>query len=183
MERLLFGQRNGLYSFPTPELVDHMRAVIGDRSAIEIGAGHGALCQALGIPGTDTREQERPEYKMLLALQSNQPPVRYGDHVIALEASDAVRQYQPDVVIACWVTQRWDPTKLDEIDSKHDGVDEDFVIDNCQSYILVGNEKVHRNKRIWRRRHRLLQPSYVYSRAANGSPDFIAVFRGGKRPR
>src|SRR5262245_10991707 len=38
-ERALFGHRHGLYSFPTVELVDHLREVIAGRVAIEIGAG------------------------------------------------------------------------------------------------------------------------------------------------
>src|SRR5205823_5501635 len=37
-ERLVFGVRQGLYSFPTDELCDFLRSRIAGRSAIEIGA-------------------------------------------------------------------------------------------------------------------------------------------------
>jgi hypothetical protein len=62
-ERLLFGVRHGLYSFPTLKLCDFLRSRIGDRSAIEIGAGHGALANALSIPATDNRQQEEEGLK------------------------------------------------------------------------------------------------------------------------
>lgn len=58
-ERILFGHLNGIYSFPTVELVEHLKALIGDRSAIEIGAGHGVLAQAppSAVPGVPPRQR------------------------------------------------------------------------------------------------------------------------------
>lgn len=59
-ERLRFGVEHGIYAFPTEELVAFLRDLIGGRSAIEIGAGHGRLAAALGIPATDNRQREGP---------------------------------------------------------------------------------------------------------------------------
>jgi len=177
-ERMLFGFRHGIYSFPTVELVERLREIIGGRVAIEIGAGHGVLADALGIPGTDNREQEKPGVRMLLAMQGS-PPVRYGPNIVEAHASRAVRLFKAEVVIGCWVTQLWDPrASWNPGDSKLDGVDEEDIIRQCQFYVLVGNEKVHEAKRIWSRPHHIEYPPFVYSRAMNGAREFIAVWKG-----
>lgn len=178
-ERLLFGALHGIYSFPTVELVERLQQIINGRSAIEIGAGHGVLAEALGIPATDSREQERPEWRALIALQG-QHPVPYGDNVQQMHASRAVRRHKPDVVIGCWVTQKWDPHRPIR-ESKPDGVDEEDILRNCATYVLVGNEKIHRQKHIWSRPHTIEHPPYVYSRAMNGTRDFIATWQGSTK--
>ncbi len=176
-ERGLLCHRHGLYGLPTVELVEHLTEVIGGQRAIEIGAGHGALAKALDIPGTDSREQERPEYQLLFGLQGT-PPVTYGPDVIEMHASRAVRRYRPQVVIACWVTQNYRQGEPWNHDSKLDGVDEEDILRHCETYILIGNEKIHRGKRIWARPHTIEYPPWLYSRAMNGSRDFIATWQG-----
>ena len=79
-ERLLFGVREGIYCFPTDELCEFLRSRIEGRTAIEIGAGHGVLAEALSIPATDNRQQEDPELKAYYA-QIGQPTVPYGENV------------------------------------------------------------------------------------------------------
>jgi hypothetical protein len=171
-ERALLGHSTGSYGFPTVELVAHLKALIGDRSAIEIGAGNGVLAEALGIPATDNRQQEMPEYAARI-LAAGQPPVRYGPNIIRCDAHEAVRQYQPDVVVACWVTHRYDPARP-EAGGNELGVDEADIIRNCAEYVLVGNAGVHRHKPIWKLPHEIEYPRWLYSRATNGSRDFIA---------
>jgi hypothetical protein len=41
----------------------------------------------------------------------------------------------------------------------------------------VGNERVHAAKPVLKIPHEKLTPRWLYSRAVNGSPDFIAVWR------
>lgn len=52
-ERGLVCHRHGLYCLPTVELADFVRETIGGRTAIEIGAGNGALAEKIGIHATD----------------------------------------------------------------------------------------------------------------------------------
>lgn len=177
-ERALFGHRNGIYSFPTVELVEHLREFIGARTAIEIGAGHGVLAEALGIPATDNRQQEWEKYRLILAA-TKQPPVRYGPNVIDCHASRAVRRFKPAVVIGCWVTHKYDP-KRHEAGGNEVGIDEEDILRNCAVYVVVGNEAVHAGKKIWTRKHEIVYPPFVYSRATNGTRDFIATWRGLK---
>jgi hypothetical protein len=181
MERALLGHRNGLYSFPTLELVEHLRQVIDGRSAIEIGAGHGVLAEALGIPATDSRQQEKSPYREFYAAHG-QPPVRYGPNIIECDASRAVRRFSPQVVIGCWVTQKYDPSHHGA-GGNEVGIDEEDILRHCEVYIVIGNDKVHASKKIWERKHEIARPLYVYSRSANGTSDFIAIWNGGRAHR
>lgn len=174
-ERLLFGVREGLYSFPTDELCAFLRTRIAGRSAIEIGAGHGILAEALAIPATDNRQQEEESVKAYYD-EIGQPTVRYGDNVEKLDASAAVVKYKPQVVIACWVTHRFEPDCL-EAGGSATGVDEASLIASCDEYIFIGNEHVHAHKPIWRLPHEKMTPAWLFSRAVNGSRDFIASWR------
>ncbi len=172
-ERALFGPKNGIYSLPTIELIARLTEIIGGRSAIEIGSGHGVVAETLGIPGTDSRQQEDPHYARRIALLG-QPTVKYGHNIIAMHASRAVRRYKPDVVIGCWVTHKWDRNHP-EREGNEVGVDEKDVILNCSTYVFVGNEETHKYSRIWDFNPQVEYPDYVISRAFNGSRDFIAV--------
>ncbi len=181
-ERALFGHCHGLYSFPTVELVEHLQALIGGRSAIEVGAGHGVLAAALGIPATDSRMQEQSPWREIYAAHG-QAPVRYGPNVVEAHASRAVRRYRPQVVIGCWVTHKYDPARH-AAGGNMVGVDEEDILAHCETYIVVGNERVHRDKKIWTQPHHIEYPPYVYSRAMNGTRDFVATWRGtsGRTP-
>jgi hypothetical protein len=174
-ERLVFGVRHGLYSFPTEELCAFLRAFIRGKTAIEIGAGHGALAQALSIPATDNRQQEEASVKAHYR-QISQPTVPYGEHVEKLDAADAVEKYRPNVVIACWVTHLFDSNRP-QAGGNVFGVDEAKLIASCDEYVFIGNEQVHAHKPIWAISHQRLEPPWLYSRAVNGSPDFIVIWR------
>lgn len=177
-ERALLGHRTGMYSFPTTELVAHLRELIGGRTAIEVGAGNGVLAQALNIPATDNKQQLMPRYRTLydahgLAL------VPYGENIIEMDASHAVRYFRPAVVIGCWVTHRYDPT-AHHLGGNEIGLDEPDLLHHCEEYVMVGNEDVHKDKPVWSSPHEISYPPFVYSRAHNGSRDFVAVFKGSK---
>ena len=173
-ERALFGHRHGIYLFPTVELVAHLHELIGGRSAIEIGSGNGVLARALGIPATDNCMQRRERYRRIYEA-AGQPTVTYGRNVTAMDAATAVRRHKPDVVIAAWVTHRF---RYDRrwAGGNEIGVDEEDVIAHCSSYVMIGNEHIHRTKSIWDLPHTITYPPFVVSRAANGSRDFLAVF-------
>jgi hypothetical protein len=175
-ERAMFGNLNGIYSFPTVELVGYLREAIGDRKAIEIGAGHGVLAWELGIRATDNKMQEWPKYRAIYGI-TGQPVVRYGRNVLEIAANDAVRRIKPDVVIGCWVSHRWDEARP-EAGGNEVGIDEEDILANCAEYIVVGNTKIHAAKSIWSLPHSIEYPDWLYSRATNGSPDFIARWPG-----
>lgn len=180
-ERCLFGHRHGLYSFPTLELVEYLRDLIRGRIAIEVGAGHGLLAEALGIPATDSRQQEKEPWATTYRL-AGQPIAPYGDNIIECHAIKAVRKYRPRVVIGAWVTHKYDPLRHDA-EGNEAGIDEPDILRHCTQYVVVGNELVHRGKAIWSRPHTIEYPPFVYSRAVNGTRDFVAVWQGLRREK
>lgn len=173
-ERALFGNRHGLYALPTVELVAHLRELIGGRTAIEIGAGNGVLAEALGITATDSYQQDTEPYRSYYR-SIGQPTVPYGPNVVRAHASRAVRTYRPQVVIACWVTHKADP-KRPEAGGNEVGVDEADILRHCQTYIHIGNDRIHRTKPILGRPHTVTHPPFLYSRAHNGTPDNITIW-------
>lgn len=173
-ERALFGHRNGLYLFPTTELVEYLRSLIHGRKAIEIGAGNGVLAEELGIKATDSKQQVKPKYAAWYK-SLNQPPVPYGPNIIEMDGESAVRRFKPEVVIGCWVTHKYDPRRHGA-GGNEAGIREEYVIERCQSYVHIGNQDVHRGKAIWKREHTIIRPDWLYSRAHNGTPDEIAIW-------
>lgn len=172
-ERMLFCVRHAVYSLPTLELVERLKRIINGRSCIEIGAGNGVLAKALGIVATDNMQQNWPEVRAYYA-SIQQPVIRYGSNVLEIDANAAVLHYQPEVVLACWVTH-FDARQL-EAGGKTYGVHEEVILDGCEEYVFVGNQRVHQHKTIWNRPHRLESPDYLYSRTLSGEPNFIARF-------
>lgn len=173
-ERAMLGALNAWYGLPTRELVAWLRYAIDGRSAIEIGAGHGALAAALGIIATDNCMQEDEAVRAVYRL-AGQKTIEYGANVERLDALQAIERHRPKVVIASWVTHKY-------LADRHDaggnmfGVDEEAVIDGCETYIFIGNRAVHAGKSIWSLPHQAVEPDWLFSRAHNGSPDFIAVW-------
>ena len=179
-ERALLGNRAGLYGLPTSELIAWLEGRIAGRSAIEIGAGDGLISAVLGIPGTDSKMQDDPKVTALYK-QIGQTTVPYGAHVKKLDAKDAIAQYKPQVVIAQWVTHQYKKDRH-EAGGNIYGVNEEAVLARCEEYIFIGNEEVHKGKSIWNLPHEIFYPNWLFSRAINGSRDFIAVWPG-TRPK
>lgn len=179
-ERAMLGHSRGVYCLPTRELIDWLRKRIADRPAIEVAAGCGAIGKALGIPSTDNFLQRRPEVAAFY-LAHGQPLTNYGAHVLEYDAVDAVKHFRPRVVVAAWLTHKYNPARHDLAGSVA-GPDESEIIANCEEYIFIGNAEVHKNKPLLKTgKFEIFMPSFLYSRAMNGSPDFIACFRGKMR--
>jgi hypothetical protein len=155
--------RRGLYSLPTLELVDWLRPYVDD-AAIEIGAGHGALGRALGLPITDSKQQEDPEARAFCD-RLGQAPVTYPVDVEKLTAMQAIEKYKPRVVLACWVTHRYLPAQPQLGGNMH-GVDESKLLKKpgVRRYILVGHERVHASKTILRAPHETHRLPFLVSR-------------------
>lgn len=173
-ERAVFGNRHGLYGFPTTELVEWLGEFIGDRKAIEIGAGSGVLADALGIPGTDSYQQDMPKYREFYR-RMGQPTCKYGPNVEKLNALQAIRRHSPDIVLGSWVTHLYDDRRA-WAGGNELGVDEGRVLQLAERYIHIGNEEVHKGKAIWQQPNQVYYPDFLYSRAFNGTPDFLAIW-------
>lgn len=177
-ERYFFGFKKAAYGFITEELVAYVQSLIAGRTALEIGAGNGELSTTLGIRATDNYQQSWPEIvERYNALKH--PVVTYGANVENLEAAAAVAKYRPSVVVASWVTHKYEPSRH-FAGGNSSGVVEEDIINACDTYIFIGNEDVHKYKSIWKTPHTKINPPWLYSRATNGTPNFIAIWNRPK---
>lgn len=174
-ERAWLGLRHGLYGLPTIELCDWLVEHIAGRPAIEIGAGNGRMAERVGIPATDSYLQANPDVAGWYA-SLGQPAVTYGPNVERLEALDAVRQYRPEVVVASWVTHRYNPRRHGRGGNQY-GPKTDLILQRCKEYILIGNSSTHAKDPLLQQPHELHHFPWLFSRTVTGTPDFLAIWR------
>lgn len=173
-ERALVCVLNGLYGLPTLELVDWLREFIGNRSALEIGAGNGALARALGIAAVDNRMQERPEIIERYNRQG-QGLVRYGSNIETLEAIKGIKKYKPQVVLGVFITHKYNPREHWRGGNMY-GPDVREILKNCEQYVHIGNENTHASHVLWKYPHVLHFRPWLYTRCTSYGRDFIGVW-------
>lgn len=175
--RLWCGMR-AIYSLPTTELVEYLRKIIGERTAIEVGSGNGVLGRALGIPMTDSMNQRWPEVAFQIRMMG-QVPVQYGEDVLEMNANDAVKHFNPQVVVGAWVTHWIDPNRpFPEGGGSMYGLHEELILDHpsVETYMVVGNEHIHRGKTLLRRNPQIIKAPWIHSRAARPELDCLYVW-------
>lgn len=172
---------HGRYGLPTVETVAWLREQVGGRSAIEVGAGAGDLCRHLGIHGTDNHCQEWPAVRRYYAKLGT-PPISYAPWVETLDAVEALRRYQPQVVVGSWLTEWVDPTNMNvgEAGGSIYGIKEDAILDSGATYIMVGNEKIHGAKSIMRHPHETHALPFLRSKSSSPEMDRVYIWRGRK---
>ena len=180
----MWAVQNGIYAFPTTQLVTFLGLLIGGEvvngarlggnRTIEIGAGNGGLAKALGIPATDSMIQADPTMRSVYGA-FRQAPVGYGSHVMPLEALAAVEMFQPHTVVASYVTQKWLPGDTEGFTY---GVDEVALLRRVRSYILIGSDSVHSHKRIMALPHRTIRAPWLVTRTEHPRDNAIWIWEG-----
>ena len=171
LEITAFCVRHGFYCIPTVELVEWLKKKIGCRKAIEIGAGSGVLAEALGIPATDSRVQERRKLARKFQ-QIQQATIRYGSNVQKMDAATAVKRHNPEVVVAAWIMHKYraaEPWRKGNIY----GVEEEKILSHVQQYIHVGQTRVHEAKPILESPHEEFEPPWLVSRGSSTGRNYI----------
>jgi hypothetical protein len=173
----LWCHHKGIYGLPTSELVDWLKPHIAPGKTIEIGAGNGALGRALGIPITDSRCMDLLEVRIYYAL-NGQPVTPYPDDIIAMDAVEAVQNYQPQVVVGSWVTHKYNENKHWRGGNMY-GIDEDAILNQpCViKYIVIGNTNIHGNKPIHDRKDfKKLIYSHPWIKSRSQSPEKNVIY-------
>jgi len=160
------------YLLPTLELVAWLRAVINGEKAIEVAAGMGDLGYHLGIPMSDSYAQQAPDMVQKYALIGNAPTAPPAD-VERLDAEAAVRRYKPKIVIAAWLTHKYQPGDANGFEH---GANEKYIVDRA-TYIFIGNQRVHGAKRILQLDHASYFLPWIVSRSSEPKRDVVYIWR------
>lgn len=169
----MFLHVHGIYILPTEELINWLKENISG-SAIEIGAGNGAISRALKIPITDSRLQEQEEIKKIYSAMG-QPVIIYPDDVEKLDADEAVKKYNPDTVIGAFITHKYRDDRP-EIGGNQYGVEEESILDAVKKYINIGNLITHGMKPILKMKHEQYFFDWIITRAVDQKMNRIFVW-------
>ena len=169
----LWCNKTARYGIPTTELVDWIRDRIAGRTALEIGAGNGNLGYHLGIDSTDSDLQSKPQVAAFYAAL-RQPTIVLPPEVVVEEANEAVSKRKPKVVIASWVTHKYDGGAV----GNEYGPNEEEIVNQVESYIFIGNATVHGSKPIMKLPQKEFRFPWVVSRSKY--PNENAVWVWGK---
>lgn len=175
-DRQLWAVKNAVYQFITEEMITFLKAVIGKRAAIEICAGNGAIGRSLSIPATDDYQQQRPDIKAYYEFIIRQAPTSPPSDVTKMEACEAVRYYKPQVVVGGYVTQLYKEGDEGKIPSSVYGVDEEWILDNTECYVIFGNINSHNQKRIFERNHVELHFPWLVTRSLDQSDNRVWIW-------
>jgi hypothetical protein len=85
--------RSGCYLIAPKELIRELRGLIGDRPALEIGAGRGILAGGLRHAGVDITAVDDFSWADRLPM---------GRDVLQLDGREALRRFKPPVVVCSW---------------------------------------------------------------------------------
>lgn len=174
----LFNHVTGMYGMITTELVDFLRDYIGDRTAIEIGAGLGTLGRALKIPRTDNKMQNWPEIQISYQM-TRQPTIVYPSDVEELDAIAAIEKYKPDVVIGSYITHKYKAAQH-HMGGNMYAPDEIAISKLASEYIMLGNMDVHSHNRLIKNKKinvRILQTNWIIGRNAEPKKDCLYFFQ------
>lgn len=86
-------QPRGIYCFYSRPLIEQLATMIAARPCLEIGAGDGTLSRFLKDQGVQIAATDNYGWKHA---------VQYPADVIPLDAKEALKKYQPEVVICSW---------------------------------------------------------------------------------
>jgi len=161
------------YGIPTVEQHLFLQKVIGDRSVIEIGAGAGDLGFHLKIQMTDSKQQDRPDIKAAYEAM-RQPTINYPRDVEKIDALKAVEKYKPQVVIGSWITT-YAPHEM-PYSSNPFGIKEKLILDQVETFILIGNVDVHGDKPIMKIAHEEIYEQWIVSRGKNQENNRIFIW-------
>ena len=166
-----------VYHFPTEELISWLKDMIGSKKAIEIGSGHVALGRYLGVRCTDNYSQTKPEMQIYYRLCGQTPISPSREHVEELEALDAVEKYKPEVVFGAYITQKYKSgDEKNKVGSNIYGPDEEALVQQVGTYIHIGNEVIHGDKRILSMPHQKFSFPWLFCRASQPNKNVIYVW-------
>lgn len=110
-------QPRGIYCFYSAQFVREIARMIGGRDCVEIAAGDGTLARFLNQAGTPVHPTDDHSWSA----------VAFAPEVENLDAGDAVKRYQPQVVLCSW------PPADNTFEAAV------FSAESVETYVVIGN--------------------------------------------
>ena len=108
---------------------------------------------------------------------AGQVPIFPPEDVKKFEANEAVDYYKPQVVLGSYITQKFLPgDEQTKTGSSVYGVDELAMFPKIETYIAVGNQSSHGDKRLLKFPHKRFQFPWVYTRSLKPELNEIVVW-------
>lgn len=165
-----------IYQLPTIELVEWLKNNFNLNKAIEIGAGNNYLYHHLDIKGIDNYSEQIPAVKLTRELL-NQPSTNPPPEVEKLDAIVAIDKYQPETVIASWMTLKCEDPE--NVDAGHKyAPDENEILNSRVTYIHLGNDDIHGDREIMKKPHETYYFDWLVSRSKYSENNCIYVWHG-----
>lgn len=169
-QKWLMMTEKDVYMLLTEELCDFLDKIIGEKSAIEIGAGKGYLGRELGIHITDSYAK-RYTYPMQRDQELGISTIVYPKDVEKLDAIKSVTKYHPHTVLSSFlVSERSYP------DGKKYGVNKKELLKMCKRYIHIGNLDLHGDDPILNILHTEIEFPYLITKKMNPDTDRIFIW-------
>lgn len=168
-----FMNDEALYVLPTEELIDYLDELIGDKTAIEIGAGRGFIGRELNIHTTDSYQQLCSKKIVKIYDSIGCPRVKYGKWVEKADAISAVRKYRPHTVPGCFVTHKW---RYDTMSGNDEGIDMTKLLSLVKRFILVGNKVVHKDNPLMKIPHQEIMLPGLITKGIHQEEDRIFIW-------
>jgi hypothetical protein len=117
---------------------------------------------------------ETDEIKVIYAMM-RQPVTVYPNDIQKFDAISAVEKFKPKTVIGCWITHKYREEEHEREGNMY-GVDEELMLQKINTYIMIGNEKVHSKKKILQLEHSEYKFPWLFSRSLEQTKNTIYVW-------
>lgn len=158
-----------MYVLPTDELCDFLDELVGDKSAIEIGAGMGYLGRELDIKMTDSYSKNNPE---VIKQSYYDDTMNYPSDVECIEGISAIKKYRPHTVLSSFLVSE----KLIDKKGTTFGVNTKEILKLCKRYIHIGNLDLHCNDPILEKLHSEIESPALITRLQDPEKDRLFIW-------
>lgn len=166
----------GVYQLITNETLCFIQHLVKGSRAIEVCAGIGTIGRSLKIPTTDRMVNKIWEANLYYKAHDNfyNKPIEYPKDIEQITAHQAIKKYDPQWIIASWVTQKLIPGP--KIGQMYGPMEEEFIDGRNYIHLGSGQNLVHQKKRINKKSHWVIEADWIVARDSHKSQSQIRIW-------
>ncbi len=166
----------GVYQIITKELVTFIKHLTKDTNCIEVCSGLGTLGRALEIPRIDRMVNQIPEVAAYYATMENElnKQIEYPVDIENMTAHQAVLKYNPQWIVASWVTQKLMPGS--KVGQMYGPLEEHFIDSRNYIHLGSGQNEVHIKKRINKFPHYIIEADWIVAKDSYKAPSQMRIW-------